>query len=99
MGGYTALAAQGAVCQGGGADYFCRNRCLKMLWADFAEGKGGEAVMSHFGVMLCQTLFFVGVEYHKSALPRQKIRLPRLMPNYSHYQVAQTEGVPQDRLP
>jgi len=38
--------------------------------------------------------FFVRVEYHKSTLPQQKIRLPRLTPNCIQYLIAQTETVP-----
>jgi len=56
--------------------------------------KRESLVLTHFGVMLCQTSFFVGVEYHKSTLPQQKIRLPRLTPNCIQYLIAQTEPVP-----
>jgi len=49
--------------------------------------------LAHFGVMLCQASFFVRVEYHKSTLPQQKIRSPRLTPNCIQYLIAQTETV------
>ena len=50
-------------------------------------------VLAHFGVMLRQASYFVGVEYEKSTLPQQKIRLPRLTPNCIQYHIAQTEPV------
>ena len=51
------------------------------------------AVLAQFGVMLRQASFFVEVEYEKSTLPQQKIRLPRLTPNCIQYHIAQTEPV------
>ena len=53
----------------------------------------GFSVLAHFGMMLRQASFFVEVEYEKSTLPQQKIRLPRLTPNCIQYHIAQTEAV------